>query len=684
MLVRKLILMLILGTSLVPSTATMASATITPVDSLQRLLESAPNANKRAVINVHLADIYTDSMDISNMYWDRALAEAINAKDEYVIKLALNILVGRYVKDDPQKVDKYLSIAKENLPEKHNELFCSYLYCYKVWYEMRKQNNLQAIENELAEMRSKGAKNMSPEAEVQQEYLTGISMDFSSTATGTYKKIPEAIPYIERALKKLSAFPLQDRIHFEKLCRFELAELYMIVRDERAVDENEKVIQLHEQMKGLNHTFERAFEDDSHFYIKMYSHMLFLTDLLSKEKSTEYYKKYLKLAAEKKQMNDFYENSARYYETMGDYKKAIAYIDSVLENGTYEEGELLPIYVVKAKLYYNTGDYKNAYLTIKKKDSMHVMDNADRILEQMSEMRTRFNVDKLELEKDRLSDTNRRLALIGIIIFIVILIGWGFYQSYMVKRLKKMHRELIIANEEVKKQSFKATESEKMKTAFLHSICHEVRTPLNSINGFSQLLLEESLDLDTKKECQDSIQKSTDALTSLITDMLELSELVSSDDDLPVQHVDIHGLCVEEVEKIKGKITNSDIKCLIKGDDEYLEIPTNSFYLSRVINNLLGNAVKFTEKGEIILEYHTDKEKGNLVITVSDTGIGVPPDKQEWVFERFTKVDDFKPGTGLGLYVCRNVIQRLGGEIYIDPEYAAGCKVVISLPVYTI
>ena len=254
----------------------------------------------------------------------------------------------------------------------------------------------------------------------------------------------------------------------------------------------------------------------------------------------------------------------------------------------------------------------------------------------------------------------------------------------MVKRLKKMHRELIIANEEVKKQSFKATESEKMKTAFLHSICHEVRTPLNSINGFSQLLLEESLDLDTKKECQDSIQKSTDALTSLITDMLELSELVSSDDDLPVQRVDIHGLCVEEVEKIKGKITNSDIKCLIKGDNEYLEIPTNSFYLSRVINNLLGNAVKFTEKGEIILEYHTDKEKGNLVITVSDTGIGVPPDKQEWVFERFTKVDDFKPGTGLGLYVCRNVIQRLGGEIYIDPEYAAGCKVVISLPVYTI
>ena len=110
----------------------------------------------------------------------------------------------------------------------------------------------------------------------------------------------------------------------------------------------------------------------------------------------------------------------------------------------------------------------------------------------------------------------------------------------------------------------------------------------------------------------------------------------------------------------------------------------NRFYLSRVIGNLLNNAAKFTEKGTIILEYKLDTEEKNLIITVSDTGIGVPHDKQEWVFERFTKVDDFKPGTGLGLYVCRNIIQRLGGNINIDLDYVGGCKVVIYLPIHAI
>ena len=684
MIACKTILMLILGTSLMISVSATASEAVTPVDSLQKLLKSTHDVDKRAIINVHLADIYTDSIDISNMYWDNALSEAIDAKNDYVTKLAISVLAERYAATDLKKVDKYISIAQQNLTEKHNELFCSFLYCYKIWYEMRKMNNLQSIENELAELKNDSSKHMSPVAEIQWEYLMGISQDFSSTLTGSYKKVPDAIPYIERALKKLLAFPLQDRIYFEMLCRFELSELYMVVQDKRAANEIEAIIGLHEQLKLLNPAFERRFQDDSFFYIEMYSHMIFLTDLLSKEKSTEYYHKYLKLAIKKNKMDDIYENSARYYETMGDYKKAVTYIDSVIQYGKYKQQQLLPVYVVKSILYSKMGDYKNAYLTIRQRDSLHISDNSDKILEQMSEMRTRFDVNKLELEKDKLTDRNRHIAMIGIVIILIILIGWGFYQSYMVKRLKKMHRELMIANEEVKKQSFKATESEKMKTAFLHSICHEVRTPMNSISGFSQLLLEDSLDDETKKECQSTIQKNVDSLASIINDMLELSELISSDSKFPVENANVHGLCVEEIEILRKKIENHAIECLIKGDDKFLEIQTNRFYLSRVIGNLLNNAAKFTEKGTIILEYKLDTEEKNLIITVSDTGIGVPHDKQEWVFERFTKVDDFKPGTGLGLYVCRNIIQRLGGNINIDLDYVGGCKVVIYLPIHAI
>ena len=108
---------------------------------------------------------------------------------------------------------------------------------------------------------------------------------------------------------------------------------------------------------------------------------------------------------------------------------------------------------------------------------------------------------------------------------------------------------------------------------------------------------------------------------------------------------------------------------------------TNAFYLSRVIGNLLSNSAKFTESGTITLTCNIDKEKRTTGDLRHRYGIGIPADKQEWVFERFTKVDDFKPGTGLGLYICRIIIQRLGGQIRIDTGYTSGCKMVVTLPV---
>ncbi len=122
-------------------------------------------------------------------------------------------------------------------------------------------------------------------------------------------------------------------------------------------------------------------------------------------------------------------------------------------------------------------------------------------------MQTRFDVSKLELEKMSLAYKNKQIALIASCILLIGLIAWSIYQRYMVKRLKKMHRKLMVANEEVKRQSEKATESEKMKTAFLNSICHEIRTPLNSIAGFSELITDDSLDTATREEFKELILK---------------------------------------------------------------------------------------------------------------------------------------------------------------------------------
>lgn len=100
----------------------------------------------------------------------------------------------------------------------------------------------------------------------------------------------------------------------------------------------------------------------------------------------------------------------------------------------------------------------------------------------------------------------------------------------------------------------------------------------------------------------------------------------------------------------------------------------------RVVDNLMQNAAKFTAAGRITLSCRNDEAQRTLQISVSDTGIGIEPEKREWVFERFTKVDPFKPGSGIGLYLCRLIVTRLGGDIRVCPEYRGGCCIRIELP----
>lgn len=658
-----------------------ATVISTPADSLQNLLKDCPDTGKRAVIYVHLADIYVDSINIAPAYWNKALTEAVKAKDEYITKLALDALVKSYAAKDKEKVKQYIDIAKRVLPESHNTLFVNYLYCYNIWMEMRKNNSLELIEQELNELKDEEVKAMTVEEQIRWEYLTGVSLDYLSLLTHAYREISKAIPYIERALDKVSKFPMKDRIHFEILCRYELSDLYTATEDKKAADEINKMIELNREWNSLNTSFERKFLDESDYYMKQYSLIIFLGDLIDKKETQKYYEKYIGIARKKNKMKSTYETRARYYKTIGDYQASITYIDSTILTKQYEPEVLIPLYTVKAGLYYKMKDYKNAYLTLKEGNRLQTKNKSTKREQQMAEMQTRFDVSKLELEKMSLAYKNKQIALIASCILLIGLIAWSIYQRYMVKRLKKMHRKLMVANEEVKRQSEKATESEKMKTAFLNSICHEIRTPLNSIAGFSELITDDSLDTATRVEFKELILNNSTALLSMVNNILELSELVSSYEPLPVEPTDVYGLCVEEMEILKDRILNPDILCITEADKKEIIISTNAFYLSRVIGNLLGNAAKFTEKGTITLTCRIDEEQGVLIISITDTGIGIPTDKQEWVFERFTKVDDFKPGTGLGLYICRIIIQRLSGSISIDSCYTKGCKVSVCLPI---
>lgn len=250
----------------------------------------------------------------------------------------------------------------------------------------------------------------------------------------------------------------------------------------------------------------------------------------------------------------------------------------------------------------------------------------------------------------------------------------------MLSRLKQVQYKLLKSNEEVTKQSRRAEESEKMKTAFIDSMCHEIRTPLNAINGFTELCFSGGVDDAMRVECQKEIQTNTYRLTGLLDTMLELSKLVSSDEAFPVEETDVYGICMQQVDVLRSRNVKSEVECVFQGTPCPCVFYSNASYFSKVISHLLDNAIKFTEKGTVLLTCTPNMEKRCMEISVSDTGIGISPDKQEWVFERFTKVDAFVPGTGLGLYLCKLIINKLRGNIKVDSTYKTGCKIVIELP----
>lgn len=294
-------------------------------------------------------------------------------------------------------------------------------------------------------------------------------------------------------------------------------------------------------------------------------------------------------------------------------------------------------------------------------------------------MDTRYDLNHLELEKERLTSRNRQIATIAISFILLLSMAWGISQRLHLNKLKRIQKKLLESNKEVLRQSEKAKESEKMKTAFVNSMCHEIRTPLNAINGFSSLLLDETIDVECKMEFPEMIQKNTDLLTRLLTDLLEVSTLSSSVEELPIEEADIHSICMQEMDKLKTMEKKKDVRYCLDMDEDNCMIHTNVPYLSQIIAHLLNNANKFTESGHITLSCHREGEQ--LVIKVTDTGIGIPAEKQEWVFDRFTKLDEFKPGAGLGLYICRLIVKRLGGTIRIDREYAEGTRFVLTFPV---
>lgn len=244
------------------------------------------------------------------------------------------------------------------------------------------------------------------------------------------------------------------------------------------------------------------------------------------------------------------------------------------------------------------------------------------------------------------------------------------------RNLKKTLEELSIAND-------KAQESDKKKTEFIQNMSHEVRTPLNAIVGFSQMLATESdtnLSEEDRKQISQIINTNSEILNTIITNILDLTSIESGRYTIKENVVNINDLCKSAIECVKHRKAE-DVEMIFRTDipDNYA-ITTDKTRVMQVITNLLSNAVKNTEHGSITLGCSLNEQSGMVMFSVTDTGIGIKKEQQEKIFERFYKIDHFKPGTGLGLNICKAIAEKLNGSVGIDSNYTNGARFYFSIP----
>lgn len=639
-------------------------------DSLLHLLNATASSEKKIQIYRDLADISIDTPD-AKTYLLKMYREAEKINDKKNMLDALNDIVTEaiisYNKDSIIKYTEYIKkIAtteeKERLlPFYHIRIFESQCFSDQKETAIKEELNLLDSIND----------------NVYGKIASAYTMGFSFYIHGQFDK---ALPHLENALQLTKTIPEKDRYDYQRYITLNLCFTYAQTgKEKESIKIMENLINLVELKYKTDYEKQRPFYKIELYLLQYYSFMIGNLPYLTVEQAQDYWNRIQIIG--KTLTNDldrynYYLCANNYYSNnriKKDYPRAIEANDSLIRIAkTLAPVNLPGLYNINSLLYEEIKDYPNALKYLKISHQIQDSLTTDAAHKQLNELQVKYDLNALNNEKTMLEVKNKQTLLISLSILLIIVISICTYLYFSLKKEKRMKMELKVLHG-------KAQESEKMKQAFINSICHEIRTPLNAIVGFSDLIMNEDIDAEMRREFPAEIQKSTVLLTGLVNSMLEVANLDVSEEKLPCEAADLKDICTQEMELLNKK---PGIEYILDIAPESMIIQTNVQYLTQVIGHLLNNANKFTEKGCITLSYEADKQQEHISISVTDTGCGIPKEKYEEVFNRFSKLDTFVPGNGLGLYLRRLIVKRLAGEIKIDPSYAEGTRMVVTLPIH--
>jgi signal transduction histidine kinase len=660
-------------------------------DSLVKILNSSTiakdnlSAAYKRKVNL-LLNICDLSVDDSSMF---AYADKLYnmASKQHDLNGQIDALVILCTDEQPE-LQRYLNVALR-LPKNNRSREISELFRYRILINSKEAATDNSRTKLIKELIKKYSQNVySNDYERVGDLLVLCKLISLSTRGELYSK------YIAYADKAIKALPPNGGNILSLFYYTQSATFYA------SHDMQKEALAADMQLLKIYNILEASYKSQGRAYLTMnqyrylcYRRLLTYSRVLSGKQLDMVFKTLKELAAADPVLyNDLYASNsiglARYYYGKKEYKKAIPYLDAAIKsNADSLQWRMLETLKMRVKAGVALNDTTNLHESLVRYANYLKKSKEAGITEKEAELEVLYDLSHM-----RERANNRLLFLIIMsVVILVLAIAVVFRLLMRSRRMKsslksaqqKLQEEKKIISStmvDLMKAEDLANKANNLKTMFLQNMSHEVRTPLNSIIGFSQLLASSGKEMSPSDAAAyvDLISKNSNLLITIISDVLDISTIETGEMKFIPTDFSANEICTASIKSVEKNVRPGVSISFCKHEND-VKMFADIQRVQQVILNYLTNACKFTEKGSIVLDYFTDSDK--ITFSVTDTGIGIPEDKMDLIFNRFEKLNTFSQGTGLGLNICRLIANKLKGKAFIDKNYRGGSRFLFEIPI---